>query len=184
MLPFNRIDFLVSSDIDIVPAIKALSITKVGIPYDGKLVEGAIYRLRVAPSKAVSYPYLVVSDNLAKPSDILTLDDLNSFRKQAKMKLKKGTGIEVTVNPVRKMDSNSIAKWFADLRELYRFCHSSRCQLIISSGASSKYEMVSGPCFDAIFKIVGIEPQSYWSSIEKWLQDKLIRNGYYVKQET
>ncbi len=180
----DRIDLLVSSDFDLISAMRVLSITKVGVPYGAKQLEGAIYRLKAAPPKAVSYPYLVVSDNLAEPSDILTIYEFNSFRKLTKNKLKKGTGLEMTINPLRKMDGDSIAKWFSNLRELYRFSHSSSCQLIISSGASSKYEMVSGPCFDAILKTVGIEPQSYWNSLQRWLEEKLARNVYYAKQET
>ncbi len=184
MIPFDRIDLLVNSNFDLISAMRTLSITKVGVPYDGKQLEAAIYRLKASPSKAVSFPYLVVSDNLAEPLDILTIHDFNSFRKLTKNKLKKGTGLEMTISPLRKMDGDSIAKWFANLRELYRFCHSSGCQLIISSAASSKYEMVSGPCFDAILKIVGIEPQNYWNSVAKWLEEKLERNVYYAKQET
>jgi hypothetical protein len=184
VIPFNRIDLLVSSDFDLMSAMRTLSISKVGVPYDGKQLEGAIYRLKASPSKAVSYPYLVVSDNLAESLDILTLHNFNSFRKLTKNKLKRGTGLEMTINPLRKMDGDSIAKWFANIRELYKFCHSSRCQLIISSGASSKYEMVSGPCFDAILKSIGIEPQSHWKSIGRWLEEKLERNVYYAKQET
>ena len=111
----------------------------------------------------------------------MQINDFNSFKRQAKKNLKKGIGIEVTINPVRKMDSGSTARWFGNLTELYKFCHSSGCQLIISSAATSKYELVSGPCFDAILKIIGVQPQIHWMSISKWLDEKLGENMAYVE---
>jgi hypothetical protein len=42
--------------------------------------------------------------------------------------------------------------------------------------------MISGPCLDAILKTVGIEPKSHWSSMEKWLEEKLSRNVVYAKK--
>ena len=178
----NRIDLCVSSDIDIESTIKALSISRVGIPFDGKLHEGAIYRLRTAPSYSVNFPYLVVSENLGEPADILTVKDFKKVKKQLKKKLKKGIGVEVTFTAVRKMNSASVGKWFSSLTELYKFCHWSRCQFIISSGAISKYEMVSGPCLDAILKTIGIEPQKYWESLAKWLDQRLAGKVYYAKE--
>jgi hypothetical protein len=65
---------------------------------------------------------------------------------------------------------------------LYALCHSSRCQFILSSGATSEYEMISGPCLDAILKTVGIEPQVHWRSLEKWLEGKLLGNVAYAKK--
>ena len=180
----NRIDLCVSGDFDVASTIKALSISRAGITFDEKLHEGAIYRLRTTPSKAVNYPYLVVSEDVTEQADILTIKDFNKFKKQMKKKIKKGTGLELTVNPARKMDGGSVGKWFSNLSELYKTCHWSRCQLILSSGATSKYELISGPCLDAILKNVGIEPQSYWSNMTKWLEERLGRNLSYAKEAT
>lgn len=155
-----------------------------GIPFHGKLDEGAIYRLRNSPSHAVHYPYLVVSENVGEPADILTIRDFKKVKKEMNKKLRKGTGLEMIISPARKMDSISLAKWFSSLADLYNFCHWSRCQFIISSGATSKYEMVSGPCLDAILKTIGIEPQKYWSDLSKWLEQRLERNVYYAKEAT
>jgi RNase P/RNase MRP subunit p30 len=148
------------------------------------LDEGAIYRLRMPPSHAVNYPYLVVSDNVGEPADILTIRDFKKVKKGMNKKLRKGTGLEMMISPARKMDSISLAKWFGSLADLYNFCHWSRCQFIISSGATSKYEMISGPCLDAILKTLGIEPQNYWSDLSKWLEQRLARNVYYAKEAT
>jgi hypothetical protein len=35
------------------------------------------------------------------------------------------------------------------------------------------YEMVSGPCFDAILKNCGIDPEKHWREINNWLETKL-----------
>jgi RNase P/RNase MRP subunit p30 len=138
--------------------------------------------LTTTPLAAVNYPYLVVSENIGEPADILTIRDFNKVKKQLKKKIKKGTGLELTVNPARKMDGRSVGKWFSNLRDLYAFCHSSRCQFILSSGATSQHEMISGPCLDAILKTSDIEPQSYWRSMGKWLEERLSRNVSYAKE--
>jgi hypothetical protein len=177
-------DLCVSGAFDITSAIRALSISRVAVTFDGKEHEGAVYRLRTAPSNAVDYPYLVVSENLDEPADILTISDFSKVKKEMKKKLKKGTGLEITINPARKMDSVSVGKWFRSVMDLYKLCHWLRCQFIISSGATSKYEMISGPCLDAILKTVGIEPQSYWSNLTKWLEQRLARNVSYAKEAT
>jgi hypothetical protein len=179
---FNRIDLCVSGDFDIASRVKALSISIAGVPFDGKVREGLICRLRTAPPPAVNYPYLVVSEDVGEPADILMIKDFNKVKKQLKKKVKKGTGLELTVNPARKMDGSSVGKWFSNLSDLYAFCHSSRYQFILSSGATSEYEMISGPCFDAILKTVGIEPQAHWRKMGKWLEEKLLRNVAYAKK--
>jgi RNase P/RNase MRP subunit p30 len=146
------------------------------VPFEGGVRKGVICRLRTSPPRAVYYPFLVVSDNVGKPADILMIRDFNKVEKELKKKVKKGTGLELTVNPARKMDSGSVGKWFNNLSDLYRFCHSSRCQFILSSGATSEYEMISGPCLDAILKTVGIEPEAHWRRMGTWLEEKLSRN--------
>lgn len=145
--------------------------------------EGLICRLRTPlQPPAVNQPYLVVSENVGEPADILMIRDFDKVKKQLKKKVKKGTGLELTVNPARKMDGGSVGKWFSNLSDLYTFCHASRCQFILSSGATSEYELISGPCLDAILKTVGIEPHGHWHSIGKWLEEKLSRNVAYVKK--
>jgi RNase P/RNase MRP subunit p30 len=163
--------------------VKALSISRAGVPFDGVVREGVIYRLRTAPSAAVDYPYLVVSENVGEPADILMIRDFNKVKKQLKKTIRKGTGLELTVNPARKMDGGSVGRWFSSLTDLHAFCHSSRCQFILSSGATSQYEMISGRCLDAILKTVGIEPQAYWRNVGKWLEERLLRNVSYAKEK-
>jgi hypothetical protein len=125
---------------------------------------------------------LVVSEDVGEPADVLVIRDFNKVKKQLKKKVKKGTGLELTVNPARRLDGGSVGKWFSNLNDLYTFCHTSRCQFILSSGATSEYEMISGPCLDAILKTVGIDPQDHWRTMGKWLDEKLLRNVAYAKK--
>jgi len=176
----NRIDLCVSGDINIASKVKTLSISRFGVPFDGNVRKDLIYRLRTAPPGAINYPYLIVSDNISQPADVLMIRDFNKVKDQLKKKIKKGTGLELTVNAARKMDSGSVGRWFNSLSELNALCHWSRCQFILSSGARSENEMISGPCFDAILKTVGIDPQSHWRSMGEWVEEKLLRNVSYA----
>ena len=126
---------------------------------------------------------MVVSENVGEPADILMIRDFNKVRKQLKKKIRKGTGLELTVNPARKMDSGSVSRWVSSLSDLHAFCHSSHCQFILSSGATSQYEMISGRSLDSILKTVAIEPQAYWRHAEKWLEERILRNVSYAKKK-
>jgi hypothetical protein len=176
----DRIDLYVRGNFDILSRAKALSISRVGAPFDGEIREGIIYRLRKTPEAPVKYTYLTVSDNIDEPADLLMISDFRKVKERLKKKVKKGTGLEVIVTPVRKMDAAAAGKWFDCVNELYVFCHSSRCQFILSSGAGSEYEMVSGPCLDAMLKTVGVEPQSHWHKMEEWLGAKLSKRVSYA----
>lgn len=145
------------------------------MPFDGKVREGAVYRLGRAPRQPVKYRYLVVSDKMEEPADIVTVEDFRRAKEKMKKKLKRGTGLEVTIAPARKMDAAAVGRWLEDIGELYSLCHSSRCQLILSSGATSMHEMVSGPCMDVILKNCGINPERHWREMNSWLEARLSR---------
>jgi len=147
----------------------------VGAPFDGKVREDVVYRLKKAPESPAKYPYLVVSDSVDEPADVLTIRDFRRVKEKLKKKAKKGTGFEITVAPARKMDAVTVGKWLEDIKDLYSFCHSSRCQFIISSGAASMHEMVSGPCLDAILKNCGIDPHRHWLEMNSWFEARLSR---------
>jgi hypothetical protein len=160
-----------------VGAAKMLSISRVGTPFNNKISKGIIYRLGKMPQQPTKYPYLVVSDKMGEPADIVTIRDFSGFRQKLK-KVKKGAGIEIMIASARKMDAAGVGRWFEDVSELHSFCHSSSCQLILSSGASSMNEMVSGRCFDAILKNCGISPEKYWREMNDWIESKLSRRVY------
>jgi hypothetical protein len=123
---------------------------------------------------------LTVSEDIDEPADLLMIDDFHKVKEKLKKRVKKGTGLEMTVRPARKMNAAALGKWFDCVNELYVFCHSSRCQLILSSGAGSVYEMVSGPCLDAILKTVDVDPQSHWHKMAQWLEAKLSKRVSYA----
>jgi RNase P/RNase MRP subunit p30 len=153
---------------------KTLALSRVGAPFDGKVHEGIIYRLRSVPPAPVTYPYLVVSNNIDEArADILTISNFHQLRNRLKKKTRKGIGLEVAIAQARKMEGAGAARWLAGVEELYEFCHSSRCQFILSSGANSTNEMVSGPCLDALLKICGIEPRRHWQEMNEWLEARL-----------
>jgi hypothetical protein len=147
----------------------------VGSPFDGKVREGVIYRLAKVPQQPVKYQYLTVSDYPNGSADVLMIKDFRRGQEKLKKKVKKGTGLEVLIAPVRKLDAAAVARWFETVSELYSFCHSSRCQLVLSSGATSINEMVSGPSMDAILKNCGIDPESYWREMNDWFEAELSR---------
>ena len=172
-LHFERIDLCVNGDFDMISVASALSIRKVGAPFYGKLYEGIIYRLWNIPSTQFSHPYLTISENVDDSSDLLVVKDFDNIKQRLRRKVKRGTGLEITTSPARKLTATMLGKWFKCISEMYAFCRSTRCQFILSSGARSPYDMVSGPCFDAILKTADIDPQNHWESMKQWLEAKL-----------
>lgn len=146
-----------------------------GAPFDGKVREGVVYRLQKVPQSPVKYPYLIVSDNADEPVDVLTVNNFRRIKEKLKKKVKKGAGLEVTIAPARKMDAADVGRWFDNIKEMHSFCHSSGCQLVLSSGAASMHEMVSGPCLDAMLKNCNIDPQRHWREMNSWLEARLSR---------
>ncbi len=106
---------------------------------------------------------------------MLTISDFRHVKDRLKKEVQSGIGIEMTVAAARKMDAAGVGSWISQVSELYKFCRLARCQLILSSGADSPYSMVSGPCFDALLKTCGIDPQKYWLDLEGWLASRLAR---------
>lgn len=132
-----------------------------------------IYRLQSPPAGPVKYQYLVVSDSVedAQGVDLVAARDFGT----AKEKVKAGTGLEIEIAPARKMDGAGVTKWLAQAQEVYRFCKSSGCQFVLSSGATSPRSMVSGRCFDALLKTCGIDPATHWQELAAWLASRLER---------
>jgi hypothetical protein len=126
----------------------------------------------------VKYDYLIVSENIdeASRADILVLRDFRRAKERLKKKAKGGgAGIEITVQQARKMDAIGVARWIADAHDLYEFCQSSGFQFILSSGAGSPSEVVSGQSFDAMLKMTEIDPQKHWRELAGWLESRLER---------
>lgn len=97
------------------------------------------------------------------------------MKERLKKKLRKGIAMEFLLNPARNMTGIEVAKWLEDLHDAYAFCQSSGCQFVLSSGARSPVEMVSGNCFDEILKELEIDPSRYWRDLNQWLEQTLAR---------
>jgi RNase P/RNase MRP subunit p30 len=124
----------------------------------------------------VEYPYLVVSTNIENShADVISISNFRRTKEKIKKKIKKGIGLEIMITNIRKSDSAGIGRWFEDIRELHSLCRLVRCQLIISSGANSIYEMVPGASFDAILRSCRIVPQHHWHEMNEWLMQRLSR---------
>lgn len=140
-------------------------------------MEGVVYRIKAPPLSAPRFDYVVVSDRFdpGKPLDLVTISNFHRAKSSLKKRTKKDLGVEFLVSEARKMSGEGVAKWLGDLREAYSFCKSSGCQFIISSGAESPLEMVSGKSFDAILTEVGIDSHGYWKDLDLWLRNVLSR---------
>jgi hypothetical protein len=152
----------------------------VGIDYPGKiLMDNFVYRLNRKPAELTSYPYLVVcrriEDISNSTTDILMVEDFRRIEADLKKRVKKKLGLEVTVFPARKQDGPDTGKWFNQIRNLYKFCKLNDYQFILSSGANSALEMVSGRSFESILKICDIKPENYWKDLTEWLESKYQR---------
>jgi len=138
---------------------------------------GAIRRISGEPASPVKYQYLVVSDKIedVQRADLVLVQNFERAKEKLKKKIRAGTGLEVQVSHARAMDARNAAKWLDHVKELYRFCKLARCQLVMTSGATSQWGMVSGRSFDALLKECGIEPLRYWQELERWLEFRLER---------
>jgi RNase P/RNase MRP subunit p30 len=104
---------------------------------------------------------------------LITVPNFRRVKDRVRKKIRKGQGLEFLLQPARAMTGVEIAKWFGDLREAYRLCQSLGAQFILSSGAGSPSEMISGISFDEVLKEVGIEPKRHWDEQTRWLEDAL-----------
>jgi RNase P/RNase MRP subunit p30 len=167
---------------------KNLAIEVLGFGYNNTKIEGEniIYRVNaklLSSSVIIDHPYLVISENINElqsstpsyPIDLFVIRDLQRVDNTLKKKVKSGMGLEVNLANVRKMSGWQVGKWLNQIRKFYKFCKTSDCQFIFSSGASSVLEMISGPSLDVLLKICDIEPESYWLELGDWIESKCHR---------
>ena len=146
-----------------------------------------IYRLKEKPGKPISANYLVIFEEVdkllsSKPVqfDIFCLKDYRNcidIIKQLKRLNRKNIGIEIKIKDIRNSTyANDIGRWIRCIKEVYKFCELTNNQLIISSGADCKFEMIGENSFEAILKLCDIEPQKYWKALNGWL---FLKNKVY-----
>lgn len=167
---------------------KNLAIGVLGFGYNNIKIEGEniIYRVNaklLSSSVIIDHPYLVISESInelqsstpSSPIDLFVIRDLQRVDDTLKRKVKSGMGLEVNLANVRKMSGLQVGRWLNQIRKFYKFCKTSDCQFIFSSGANSVLEMISGPSLDALLKICDIEPESYWLELGDWIESKCHR---------
>jgi hypothetical protein len=159
-----------------------LGIDEIGSEYYGNLQENVIYRVNRQPSLITNYPYLVVSDKIRElPSpwlDLFVVRDYVKVKQILKKKVRTRIGLEIFVADIRLGNGLSVGKWFEQIRDLYKLCNSINCQLVLSSGARSPRDMISGRCFDSLLKLCDIKPEEYWRDLEEWLEIKVGKKCY------
>jgi hypothetical protein len=107
------------------------------------------------------------------------LNKLNNYKsiiKQIKKLNRINIGIEIKIRDVRNSTSSEVGKWIKSIKDINKFCKLNDNQLIISSGAEMNYETISGNTFDSLLRICDIDPNTYWSDLEKWID---IKSGVY-----
>ncbi len=145
-----------------------------------------VLRLRSKPKKSPFFRYLIVlsdSENIFNSKlpvfDIFYLNKLNNYKsiiKQIKKLNRINIGIEIKIRDVRNSTSSEVGKWIKSIKDINKFCKLNDNQLIISSGAEMIYETISGNTFDSLLRICDIDPDTYWSDLEKWID---IKSGVY-----
>ena len=148
--------------------------------------DSLVLRLRSKPKKSPFFRYLIVlsdSENIIKSKlpvfDIFYLNKLNNYKsiiKQIKKLNRINIGIEIKIRDVRNSTSSEVGKWIKTIKDINKFCKLNDNQLIISSGAEMNYETISGNTFDSLLRICDIDPNTYWSDLEKWID---IKSGVY-----
>jgi len=141
-----------------------------------------VLRFKNKPTKSLFFKYLVVHHesetkiNSKIPFfDIFSLNSWNNYKiilKQLKKLNRKNIGIEIKIREIRNCNSYEIGKWIKSIKEIYKFCKLTHNQFILSSGAETNYETLSGNTFDSLLKVLEIEPIKYWNDLEKWIDTK------------
>lgn len=144
--------------------------------------DALVLRFKIKPKKSPLFKYLVVLQeaetkiNSKIPFfDIFSLNSWNTYKimlKKLKKLNRKNIGIEIKIREIRKSNSYEVGKWIKSIKEINRFCKLTDNQLIISSGAETNYESISGNTFDSILRILEIEPIKYWTELEKWIDTR------------
>ena len=139
--------------------------------------------LKKKPLASTTFPYLVASNNYhdltSKDLDLVEITDIDQqFYEMLKHTPSKKLGIEITVSKLRATNGQKLAKNIALIKAIHSFTEKYGNQLVLTSGASSVFEMVSGRCFDALLKLCDIKPETYWISLNNWLEHKISMRCY------
>jgi RNase P/RNase MRP subunit p30 len=139
--------------------------------------------LKKKPLTSTKFPYLVASDNYrdlaSKDVDLVEITDIDQqFYEILRHNPSKKLGIEITVSKLRVTNGQKLARKIAFIKSIHSFTEKYGNQLVLTSGASSVFEMVSGRCFDALLELCDIKPETYWNSLNRWLEHKISMRCY------
>jgi RNase P/RNase MRP subunit p30 len=139
--------------------------------------------LRKKPLTSTKFPFLVASDNYhdlaSKEVDIVEINDIDQqFYEMLRRTPSKKLGVEITISKLRATDGQRLARNIALIKSIHSFTEKYGNQLVLTSGASSVFEMVSGRCFDALLQLCDIKPETYWNSLNNWLEHKISMRCY------
>lgn len=144
--------------------------------------DSLVLRFNIKPKKSPLFKYLLVLNesetkiNSKIPFfDIFSLNSWYTYKimlKKLKKLNRKNIGIEIKIREIRNSNSYEVGKWIKSIKEINKFCKLTDNQLIISSGAETNYESISGNTFDSILRILEIEPIKYWTELEKWIDTR------------
>jgi hypothetical protein len=157
---------------DAVFFARNLGIDITATPIKNGTVSATVKRVLHTATRSLDAGYIVSTGKIDSitSANIVTVASFQSAKRLLKAKVSKGLGMEFLVSAVRTQSADGIA-WLSDLKEAYRFCRSTNCQFILSSGAEVPSEMVSGRCIDELLEEIEIDPKTYWQSLENWLGD-------------
>jgi hypothetical protein len=160
-----------------------LGLNRVGIESEHTDGSNVICLLRKKPAISTTFPYLVYSNNYDEidSNDI----DLLEFRAQdpdfgdvLRGCSIKRLGVELTVSNLRTCSGRQLAKAITHIKSLHKLTEKYGNQLVLTSGASSMFELVSGRCFDALLSLCDIKPETYWKNLNSWLEYKIDARCY------
>jgi hypothetical protein len=144
--------------------------------------DSLVLRFNINPKNSPLSKYLLVLNesetkiNSKIPFfDIFSLNSWYTYKimlKKLKKLNRKNIGIEIKIREIRNSNSYEVGKWIKSIKEINKFCKLTDNQLIISSGAETNYESISGNTFDSILRILEIEPMKYWNELEKWIDTR------------
>ena len=129
-------------------------------------------------NEQTGYMYLVYenlyndADQKSTAYDILVLNSPIYYKSVLRKLAGKNIGFEILISKLKYYNSHEIGKWFSEVKYIHYLCKKYRHQLILSSGASNAYELLSAKVFNSFLNKLDIPPTEYWSCLNEWLQNK------------
>jgi hypothetical protein len=111
-------------------------------------------------------------DHKGMAYDILVLNSPFNYKSVLRKLAGKNIGFEILISKLKYCNSYEIGTWFSEVKYIHYLCKKYRHQLILSSGASNAYELISAKMFNSFLNKLDISPNEYWSSLNEWLENK------------